>query len=269
MISVERLSPLAARLTLRDRLADFDVTATVALDPTAPEFTVTLDADPARKLSGPIRYPLPFVSRARDLLVLPYAEGLIVPVTATGPGAGFKWFEWKSGFDYAEWKTSLGFGAATDLTSGYALLNETPWDSSLEVASVDGRLAPRMSWRPQRGVFGYARRVLVRFAATGGHVALAVRHRELMRAKGWLRTLAEKAKIRPAVATLPGAVDLWVLDRGLPADFLEDLAARGVTRAVVSIGGGWEEPGDAAGLVRKAAAAGFLPSRYDIYTDAW
>ncbi|MEK7474080.1 MAG: glycoside hydrolase [Candidatus Coatesbacteria bacterium] len=265
----ERVSDTLARLTVLDPVSDLALTAEISLDPAEPEVTVTLAADPAAPLPRPVRYPYPFVSRAGDLAVLPYSEGLVVPVTATGKGWGFRCFEWKDGFGYSDWKTPLGFAAVTDLAGGYGLMLDTPWDAAIEVPVVAGRLALAPAWRATRGAFGAPRRVVYRFAATGGHVALAKRYRELVRAKGWLVPFAEKVKIRPAVAKLLGAVDLWFLDRELPADFFEDLVACGVDRALVSVGGGWQEPDDADAWVRTAEADGWLGSRYDLYTDVW
>ncbi len=266
----ERTGPHAVRFSLRDRVADLAIAATLAIHPTEPECIITLTASPTAELAGRISWPEPFASRTPDLLFLPYAEGIVVPAADARKGWGFTWFEWKDGFDYGDWKTSLGFAAVAGPDgSGYSVHLDTPWDATILTPVVDGRRAIGVRWKPSKGTFAYDRKLIIRFTRTGGHVALAMRHRDLMIAKGWHRTFAEKAKTRPAVSQLPGAVNLWMLDRNLAPDFLDDLKASGVSRAVVSVGGGWREPQDADALVRKANALGYLGSRYDIYTDAW
>lgn len=266
----ERTGTHTVRFSLRDRVAELAVTATLEVHPTEPECVVALTTSPTAALAGRIGWPEPFASRPTDLLFLPYAEGIVLPAADARKGWGFPWFEWKDGFDYGEWKTSLGFAAVAGPDgSGYSIHLDTPWDATLVTPLVDGRRAVGVGWKPSKGVFGYDRRMILRFTRTGGHVELAARHRDLMIAKGWHRSLAEKAKIRPEVMKLPGAGNLWMLDRNLPRDFLDDLKASGVTRAVVSVGGGWREPRDADALVRKVQSLGYLGSRYDIYTDAW
>jgi len=256
----ERLAATSGRLVLLDPVNDLALTATVTLVADAPEIVVEIGAAPGAAMTRPLRWPAAFASRPGDFVLAPFAEGRLIPVEETAESRGFSYFEWK---------TSMGFGGVTDLTSGYAVINETPWDSTLDLPVTAGRLALGVSWHGTKGTFGYPRRLVYRFETTGGHVALAKRYRASARARGWIVPFAEKSKIRPAVAKLLGAVDLWMLDRDLPADFLDDLAACGVTKALVSIGGGWKEPGDADGLVRRVEALGWLASRYDIYTDVW
>jgi hypothetical protein len=260
VVRTEPVSPATGRLVLLDRLNDLTLTVTITLASDAPEIAVELGADPEAAMTGPLRWPAPFASRDGDFVLAPFAEGRIMAVEATGEARGFHYFEWK---------TSMGFGGVTDLRSGYGIILVTPWDSSLDMPVVDGRLALAPVWHPQKAAFGYARRLVYRFEAAGGYLPLVRRYRDHAKAMGWVVPFAEKAKTRPGVAKLIGAVDLWFLDRELPPDLFEDLAACGVDRAVVSVGGGWQEPGDADAWVRTAAADGWLASRYDIYTDVW
>jgi len=256
----EPVSPTTGRIGLLDRLNDLALTVMITLSPDASEIAVEIGADPGSPMRGPLRWPGAFASRPGDFILAPFAEGRIVPVEETAEARGFNYFEWK---------TSMGFGGVTDLASGYAIIVETPWDATLDMPVVDGRLTLAPVWHSQKGAFAYPRRLLYRFETTGGHVALAKRYRASARARGWVVPFPEKARIRPAVGKLLGAIDLWMLDRDLSDGFLDDLAACGVTKALVSIGGSWKEPGDADALVRKVTALGWLASRYDIYTDVW
>ena len=256
----EKLSATAARLVLTDPVSDLSFTAQIALDLVGPGVAVTLSTDAEASMPGPLRYPYPFSSRPGDLVLVPHAEGLLIPVEETGETRGF---------DYFAWKTAMGFGGITDLGSGYALILAMPWDATLAMPVVDGRLSIGPVWHPQQGAFGYARRVVYWFEASGGHVALAKRHREHAKAMGWLVPFTVKEHVRPKISRLLGAVNLWFLDRDLPADFFEDLRSSGVDRAVVSVGGEWREPEDADARVRAIAHHDWLASRYDVYTDVW
>jgi len=260
LVGIRRISDTSAVLELTDVVSDLKIEAAVELDKRAPEFTVVLRADPKAVLGQPLDYPYAFVSRPSDLILVPYADGQVFPASDVSFARTYNCFEWK---------VAMGFAGVTDLNSGYAVMLDTPLDASLGMPAIESLLSVQPSWRGEKGRFGYDRRVTYFFSARGGHTALAKRYRELVRKKGYLEPLRERARINPNLAGLLGAVDLWALDGGLPKDFFDDLHACGVGKALVSLGGGWQAPERVAGTVEKLNSLGYLPGHYDIYTDVW
>lgn len=144
---------------------------------------------------------------------------------------------------------------------GYAMIVETPDDAYIEMeewrTGERALRAPLLGWRPEKGRFGYPRRVIYHFAPAGGYVALAKRYRQYAREHGLLVTLAEKAQANPNVALLFGAPDVWGGD-GL--EFARAAKAAGVDKMLFH---GRTSPED----MKEINDLGYLTSEYDNYHD--
>ena len=77
------------------------------------------------------------------------------------------------------------------------MLVETPDDAAVSVPRHEGRLRLAPEWEPQRGQFGYARRLRYVAFDHGGYVAMAKRHRQHAKATGLLKTLRRSGRKTP------------------------------------------------------------------------
>ncbi len=150
---------------------------------------------------------------------------------------------------------------------GMLLLMETPVDAVVALqADAGGRWWPQLRWSAAAGHWGYARQASWRFAGAGGYVALAKAYRRYAQATGPWKTLTEKARERPTVALLKGAVDTWGVSSGTGGPTALPLAlearAAGVTRGIIN-GNGKFPPED----MQRINAMGFLTGEYDNYDD--
>lgn len=161
----------------------------------------------------------------------------------------------------------LPFVALNDLKTGrgYGLMADTPDDGHIAFHSVplkDGRVArvPRVSWLPSLGKFGKKARVhRYHFLTQGGYVAVAKVWRRWAKANGYLVTLKEKASHNPNVLRMMGASDVWGFN-SLKA--IREAKALGIEKLLINGG----MPAD---QMREAISYGYLPGRYDIYTDVY
>lgn len=231
----------------------------VSFDAACPhEFTVELCGQEGA--FGPdLAWPPPFLTQAGDRLVIPRGEGFGYPVDE--PHNGMRGLK-----AYAGHGLSMAFfGVVEDKTgAGWMAILETADDvsvftgrhrKSLWVAGPD--------WEPQKGKWGYVRKVRYVFFDGGGHVAMCRRYRRYAESIGRVVTFAEKARRRPYVMKLPGSANFWLLD-GRNVDrgaFARELVAAGFDRILWSSGG---SDGDVREL-RKIP--GVLVGRYDIYQD--
>ncbi|NUQ01996.1 MAG: hypothetical protein HUU35_19285, partial [Armatimonadetes bacterium] len=144
---------------------------------------------------------------------------------------------------------------------GYLLVLETPHDAQLKLQPVVGkdgkrRLAPQAVWLPQKKVFGQARKVRLEFVPSGGYVAIAKRYRAIARRDGYLKTLAEKQKLRPNVARLGGAPDVWAGDLA----WAREAHRRGMEHCLLNYT-------STRANMEEVNNLGWLTSRYDNYAD--
>ena len=198
-------------------------------------------------------WPLPFVLDApRGKLVIPQASGLLF---------GVEELSWDK--KHLGGNMSMPWYGAVDLATGqgYAAIFETFDDARFEGARVRGDdrdvLSVQPIFLPQKGTWGYARRLIYHFAEEGGYVALAKRYRAFAKQTGLLKTLAEKREQRPNIDRMVGAVNIY----GSHFANIEELRRMGIERAMVS--------GFSGERVRQMNEWGYLPGRYDIYTDLY
>lgn len=148
-----------------------------------------------------------------------------------------------------------------DKGMGYTLILDTSDDAAVECRAYptgNGEFyAPQIIWHPQKGRYGYPRRILYRFFSKGGYVAAAKLFRSYAKERGLLVTLEEKAERNPNVRRLFGAVDVWG-DASLA--FAKEAKALGVEKMLIH---GRSKPEEMAAI----NALGYLTSEYDDYCD--
>ncbi len=144
---------------------------------------------------------------------------------------------------------------------GYALILDTSDDAAVECRAypVEGGdvYAPQIMWHPQKGRYGYPRRILYRFFPKGGYVVAAKAFRAYAKDRALLVTLNEKANRNPNVRRLFGAVDVWG-DSSL--SFAKEAKSLGVEKMLIH---GRSKPEEMAEI----NALGYLTSEYDDYCD--
>jgi hypothetical protein len=227
-----------------------ELRAAVQLDPAQPEFTYSLSG--TGELSAPLRFPGPFTTEHGDYLVVPMNEGISYPVEDSS-------IEPFRLIAYGGHGICMAFWGVTDGRQGQAAIIETPDDAAIHLQRIGGRLVIAPEWEPQKGQFGYARRLRYAFFDDGGHVAIAKRYRHYVQAEGWLKTLAEKRKEISEVERLVGAVNVWNWDSD-PVALVKEMQAAGIERILWSRGGSPE-------ALRALNDLKVLTSRYDIYQD--
>ncbi|MBM4018234.1 MAG: hypothetical protein FJ288_07875 [Planctomycetes bacterium] len=241
----------AIEAVLLDGPSSLDVKVTVAPDASRAEVAVTLEAD--GPLPRAVAWPLPFLSRAGEYLVIPMNEGISYPVDD-------KSISPMRLIAYGGHGICMGFFGATDGAAGYVGILETADDAAIRIDRVGGLLTVQPEWDAQKGRFGYARRLRYAFFDSGGHVAIAKRYRRHAADTGLLKTLAEKRKDNPNVDLLIGAANVWCWDKDAPA-VIRDLQTAGIQRIL------WSNRQPAANLAAMNEMPGVLTSRYDIYQD--
>lgn len=144
---------------------------------------------------------------------------------------------------------------------GYALILETSDDATVRCNAykVGERevVAPQILWQPSKGRFAYPRRLLYRFVAQGGYVALAKAYRAYAQKQGLWVTLAEKARRNPNLRRLFGAPDVW---GNASLSFAREAKSLGVEKMLIH---GRTSPQD----MKAINELGYLTSEYDNYTD--
>ncbi|NQU10290.1 hypothetical protein HQ590_05845 [bacterium] len=230
--------------------SDLSIHAAVQLDGNQPEFTVTLSS--TGDLPAVVAYPHPFVTEPGTYLVVPMNEGISYPVDdpAITP---------MQLVAYGGHGIAMAFWGVTDGQRGQLTIIETPDDAAISIDRSAGRLYIAPRWHPQKGRFGYPRRLRYVFLDRGGHVALCKRYRAYAEKTGLLRTLATKRQTNPDVDLLVGAVNVWCWDRD-PLAIVRELKAAGIDRIL------WSNAAEPA-AIRAMNELGVLTSRYDIYQD--
>ncbi len=223
------------------------------------EISAAPDA-PLRTLS----FPGPLKTPGDDWnLVFPLSEGVLLPA-----GEALSALR---GRNYAIYNMSgliMPWAGVTDPTlgSGYMLIVDTPFDAEVRLADIGA--APSPVWKAELGKFGYTRRLRYHFFDAGGYVAQAKHYREYVRRTGEFTTLRERAKSRPQIDRLVGAVHIYTWADGRTADLARELKAAGIERAWV----GWDPshpPYPEKGYDEALKSLGYLAGVYDLYRDCY
>ncbi len=207
-------------LRLLDPVSMLRLAASVRLDRRRPEISVELSPEPKGTAPAPPggnrdappeamlhswAFPQPFLTDRRTLLILPLNEGISYP-------AGDRSIDPAYYILYGGHGLCMGWYGQTDGTAGVMTIVESPDDAGVRLFRRDGLLALAPEWEPQRGQFGYARRLRWVFFDSGGYVAMCKRYRQQAAQMGLLRTLSDKRAANPNVDLLVGAVNVWCWD---------------------------------------------------------
>ena len=228
--------------------------AAVALDGDGPEVVLTLSAE--GPLESPLAFPHPFLADPPAYLVVPMNEGISYPVDDASVSP-------MRLVAYGGHGICMPFWGVTDGTAGHMAILETPDDAHIRIERSADRLVVAPAWEPQKGRFGYARRLRYVFFDSGGHVAMCKRYRRYAKQTGLLKTLAEKRQAVPATDLLVGAVNVWNWDCNGDAAvaMVKAMQAAGIQRIL------WSHRQPAETLRALNALPGVLTSRYDIVQD--
>jgi hypothetical protein len=237
-------------LGLLDPASMLQIRGTVRLEADRPEFIIELASQ--GDLPGPVAFPLPFAASKGMLLVLPVNEGISYPVDDNTLGP-------MSYHLYGGHGLCMPWYGMTDGQRGVMCLVETPNDAAVRLPRLDGLLHLAPQWEPEKGKFGYARRIRYVLFDQGGYVVMAKRYRQYAKDTGLFKTLAQKRQENPNVDRLVGAVNVWCWDRN-PVPMVREMQSAGIRRILWSNRANPEQ-------IREMNDLGVLTSRYDIYQD--
>jgi hypothetical protein len=154
----------------------------------------------------------------------------------------------------------MPFWGVTDGAEGHMAIIETPDDASIQIKRLDGNLCIAPAWDPQKGRFGYSRKLHYVFFDSGGHVAICRRYRAYAKESGLLKTLEQKRAEIPSVDLLVGAVNVWCWDKDA-LSLVREMKALGIERIL------WSRRQTPDVIEAMNRMDGVLTSRYDIYQD--
>ncbi len=234
-----------------DPVEGLDLEITVEMDPSGPEFGLAVAAK--GRMRQALAYPGPFVTGPGTYLVVPMNEGISYPV-GDASIAPMRLIA------YGGHGICMGFWGATDGGAGHMAIIETPDDAAIRIGRREGLLSVAPEWDPQKGEFGYARKLRYAFFDRGGHVAMCKRYREHAKGLGLFKTLAQKREKIPAVDLLIGAVNVWCWEKD-PVAIVRDMTAAGIGRIL------WSNRGTPETIAAMNEMGGILTGRYDIYQD--
>ena len=251
--------------TLLDGAAGREFRLTVAFADDKGDLTLTLSGDADAPVGALNRYPPPFASREGDAIVMPYADGLYLPVNE---------LDLRRDFWYYGYKATMAWAGVTDGKTGYMVMLDTPYDAGVHALPLKPADSPELlalwpQWSDAKGKLAYDRSLTYHFVDDGGYVAMAKRYRRLAQERGHLRTWAEKRRDDPNVDKLLGAVNFWTRQGTNTTAFFQQLKDLGFEKAIFSLGGGWRPAPGLADEVKWINDNGYLSSHYDIYTDVW
>ena len=223
------------------------------------ELEVTLAGDSTAAMAQELAFPGVIPADTADYLIIPRATGMLWPANARYPLWNYTMWAWKS---------TMSFVGVTNLSSGrgYLLISQEPWDTRADFSVPAGPAgsAPQLVHVPQKHIFGKPRTFTLAVTGSGGYVGLCQIYRESAARRGLVRTFTDKISANANVEKLMGAVDFWIMDWNmLRNNALDTLRRFGIDRAIISF---WANDTAA---TKRINAAGYLSSRYDIYTDVW
>ena len=230
---------------------ELEVAVELQIEPDKPEFTVALSA--RANLIRAMAFPHPFVTEPGTYLAIPMNEGISFPVDD-------KTIDEQYLVAYGGHGICMAFWGVTDGQKGHIAIIETPDDASIHIRRVDGNLCVSPQWQPQKGQFGYTRKLRYVFLDKGGHVAICKRYRAYAQKVGLFKTLEQKRKENPSVDLLIGAVNVWCWERD-SLSIVRQMQAAGIERIL------WSNRGSPEDIKAMNEMPGVLTSRYDIYQD--
>jgi len=239
------------RMSWKASGADPKVGVEIRIEKARPEVVVSLTGE--GRMGGALAFPHPFATAPGMDLIVPMNEGIAYPVDDPS-------IRETSLVAYGGHGICMAFWGVTEGRRGHMAILETPDDANIQIRRIDGNLAIAPQWQPQKGLFGYARRLRYTFFADGGYVAMCKRYREYAKERRLIRTLEAKRKANPNVDLLVGAVNVWCWERDALA-IVRALKDAGIDRIL------WSNRGSPQGIAAMNDMPGVLTSRYDIYQD--
>jgi len=230
---------------------DMDIETELLLEKDLPEFTLGLTSKGELKWS--LRFPHPFVTEPGTYLVVPMNEGISYPVED-------KTIKPRRLVAYGGHGICMPFWGVTNGQQGHMAIIETADDASIRIQRTEGKLCIAPEWDPQKGRFGYTRRLRYVFFDKGGHVAICKRYRSYAQKTGLLKTLEQKRKENPDVDLLIGAVNVWCWEKNALA-IVREMKSLGIERIL------WSHRDQPDVIKSMNEMGGILTSRYDIYQD--
>jgi len=191
-----RLESNEIDLGLRHVSSGLVLKAQIVIEAAKPEFTVSLVGEGA--LSGPVRYPYPFVTEPADRLVVPMNEGISFPVED-------KSIETFRLIAYGGHGICMAFWGVTDDRQGYGVIIETPDEAAIHLVRLDDRMAVAPEWDSQRGQFGYS----TPCSAWGQRDSRICRGPQSIQTAGWQESRRRAAIFRRIVCR-PIRLGRWV-----------------------------------------------------------
>lgn len=285
---LERFAPrevqqLTNGVSFRFAAKAFASPLTARLELAGERLSVTLEGNAgAAWQGGTVEYPYPITSRAGERLLLPNGQGYSFPVEMRELGdryqerALFYTRELRLGMwgQFAEQELASGEVVPS---AGYMAVVETPCNVfGVNTVRSNNLRAFNVAWAHDKRTFGHTRKLYYEFMEQCGAVACALRYREVMRRRGYLRTFAEKQRRHPEMAEnynrimRSPSVWYWAIDGGKAqvakalreecgfGPFLFQFASRKDLGTWVT--------GDEVRACR-AAVPDILVSEYDIYKD--
>ncbi len=214
-------------------------------------------------------YPYAFYNEtAGTESVVPIDEGVIYSTHEVDVSADPR--RWRPWWLYQ--KLSMPWWGVTNGKTGVMTQIETPYDCMFSIQWVDTprgeRTLPHVTWLASKQSLAYPRRVVYRFIAAGGYVAMAKAFRRHQQTAGAFRPWAEKVRTNPMVARLRGALDLWSQVE-ITAEMIDAIRKAGIRKAIIAKSrGGAPTPGQGIqhGAIQAAAEAGYLIGGYHNYS---
>ena len=225
----------------------------LTLAPDAAEVVAEVDTPDHQAKIGNFRLFKPLVLDDPNgfIFYAPYCDGIAVPVNL---------LSWRNkGVHCAS--TDLPWVGVSDGKKGYMVLLEDPDDAGwvLDAAKTakGTLLCPSIYHGESKRVFGYARRMRYTFFSDGGYVAACKRYRQFAKEHGFLRPLKSRLAMKPELAKLPGAPDVW----GAPGlKFAREAKTAGFERMLINFTGPRAD-------IEAMKRLGYLVSEYDNYCD--
>jgi len=219
---------------------------------------IKLKGDSSAVLKDNLNFPGAIASRSTDYLVIPRGTGLIWPVNKNYLSGSYIFYDWKS---------TMSFIGVTDLKSGYMIVSDDPWDTSVNLAkdNLSAFINPAMSHLSSKGIWGYNRTLHYVFV-NDGYNEMCQWYKKFVEAKGYRKTFTQKAIENPNMHRLKGAVDFWVINMNFIQKDADNLIKYGLDRALFSFS---TYESSLPKLIDSLNIKGFLTSKYDIFTDVW
>ncbi len=219
---------------------------------------IKLKGDSSALLKDNLHFPGAIPGIGTDYLVIPRGTGVIWPVNKNYLSGSFAFYDWKS---------TMSFIGVTDLKSGYMIVSNDPWDTSVNLSkdNLSALINPAMTHLSTKGIWGYNRTLHYIFV-NDGYLEMCQWYKKFVEAKGYRKTLTQKAIENPNMNRLKGAVDFWVINMNFVQKDADNLIKCGMDRALFSLSG-WEN--SLSKLIDSLNIKGFLTSKYDIFTDVF